>query len=126
MTVKKNLFKVAPSGGPGSTTTNNPYKVKLNSTGSNNNNEVPLSPPPPPSTSVSLPAPTTPTTAGLHVVEALYDHQGDTNDGELSLALGARYVIIDSSKPDGWWEAYKEDDPSQRGLVPSNFLKKVC
>jgi len=43
----------------------------------------------------------------------------------LSLVGGARYVITDSQDTEGWWEAYKEDDPSQKGLVPSNFLKKI-
>jgi len=141
---KKNLYKIAPTTTPLTGLTNNnshtnPYKAKT--TGSNSNIE-PLSPPPsssstsppPPSSSSSsssfASAPPVTSSAGITnseslVVEALYDHQGDTSDGELSLVCGARYIIINSQKPDGWWEAYKEDDPSQKGLVPSNFLKKV-
>jgi len=65
------------------------------------------------------------TTSSAMIVRALYDHVGESEDGELSLVEGARYIVTDSSDLDGWWEAYKEDDPSQKGLVPSNFLQRV-
>eukprot|EP00808_Paulinella_micropora_P025565 g23755.t1 len=63
---------------------------------------------------------------GEFMVSALYNHEGDKEDGELSLRAGQRLVIIDDTDPDGWWVARTIDGlVSEEGLIPMNFVKKI-
>ncbi|XP_067655131.1 sorting nexin lst-4-like isoform X3 [Haliotis asinina] len=54
---------------------------------------------------------------------ALYDFDGDTQNGELSLAAGETVYVLRQDIGEGWWEA--KNSRGEQGLVPESYLEVV-
>jgi hypothetical protein len=65
----------------------------------------------------------------LGVYKAVYDYapQGDT---ELAITEGDILYVLEKSGEDDWWKAKKkasgEDEDEPEGLIPNNYVEKVC
>ncbi|XP_071116192.1 sorting nexin lst-4-like isoform X1 [Haliotis cracherodii] len=54
---------------------------------------------------------------------ALYDFDGDTQNGELNLAAGETIYVLRQDIGEGWWEA--KNSRGDQGLVPESYLEVV-
>ena len=65
----------------------------------------------------------------LGVYRAIYDYT-PRDDSELAIKEADILFVLEKSEGDGWWKAKKmvsgEDDDEPVGLIPSNYIEKVC